>query len=61
MNSLSLTMSAVTTTANVPVYLSVYHIKLSTVIKALFGMLNYNSLSGEDKTLYEQVLAGVIA
>ncbi len=60
LRQLSISLSAVTTTANVTVRLTVMRIALSTTLLAIFGKLNPIHLSAADLHLYEQILAGVV-
>lgn len=59
-HNFSLTASAMTATNNVSVRLGVLSIRLTPLIRAMFGELNAAELRGSDKVLFDQVSAGVI-
>ncbi len=53
-------ISAVTTTADVTIRLTVLRLSISSVLLSMFGLVNPSTLSKSELNLYEQVLAGVV-
>lgn len=56
----TLSLSSIVSTASVPIRMTVLRIKLSTILQAMFGLLDVSELKGEELTLYEKIISGKV-
>lgn len=57
---MSFGLSSITANNNVAVRLTLAHLRLSTVLRVMTGIMPMAELQGQDANLYEQILAGVV-